>query len=110
MNEVENKVIEKIKKKYNSIRQFAIEIDVPYTTIKSGLSAGIGGMAVDTVIKMAHALDMTVDELIGAPPLNKNAAEKINKRAELYAQAKASDDPVLQGLINAIDKLLGIDE
>lgn len=106
---MENIVLEKIKQKYKSVRQFAIEIDVPYTTIKSGLASGVGGMAVDTVIKMAHALDMTVDELIGAPPLNPSKAEKDRKRAELYAEAKQSNDPVVKALIDAIDKLLGID-
>lgn len=84
-----------IKSKYKSVRQFAIEIDVYHN--KKRLNAGIGGMAVDTVIKMARALDVMVDELIGAPPIKLQKAEVNQKRAELYAQAKASDDPVLKG-------------
>jgi DNA-binding Xre family transcriptional regulator len=52
-----------IKKQYKSIRQFALAINVPYSTIKSGLNAGIGGMAVDTVIKMCNALNIRVEDL-----------------------------------------------
>lgn len=49
--------------KYKSIRQFALDAEIPYTTVKSGLEKGIGGMAVETVIKMCKALCTTVDEL-----------------------------------------------
>ena len=49
--------------KYKSVRQFAIEAGIPYTTVKSGLEKGIGGMAVETVIKMCKVLGTTVDEL-----------------------------------------------
>lgn len=52
-----------IKDKFKSVRQFSFETGIPYTTIKSGLAKGIGGMAIDTVIKMCDALGITVEEL-----------------------------------------------
>lgn len=58
-----NYVRDLILEKYKSIRQFALAIHVPYSTIKSGLNAGIGGMAVETVIKMCNALDLRVEDL-----------------------------------------------
>lgn len=60
-------VIDLINKQYKSVRQFAIAIDVPYTTIKSGLKAGIGGMSVDTVLKMCEALGIKAEDLRNMP-------------------------------------------
>lgn len=61
--DVTQHVLDLISKKYGSIRQFAMAIRVPYSTIKSGLKAGIEGMAVETVIKMCDGLDISVDDL-----------------------------------------------
>ncbi len=101
-------IIEIIKKRYKSVRQFSIEIGVPYTTIKSGLNAGIGCMAVDTVIKMARALDMTVEQLIEADPPQIKGHERVFM--ETYLKAKHSDQETVKALVGAIDKILGIKE
>jgi hypothetical protein len=54
-----------IKERYKSIRQFAAAVDIPYTTIKSGLKSGLGGMAVDNVFKICTALGLNVEDLYG---------------------------------------------
>jgi hypothetical protein len=56
-------ILKLINEKYKSIRQFSIAADIPYSTVKSGLKAGIKGMAVETVIKMCTALDIQMDTL-----------------------------------------------
>lgn len=56
-------ILKLISEKYKSIRQFSIAADIPYSTVKSGLKAGINGMAVETVIKMCSALDIQMDTL-----------------------------------------------
>ena len=56
MDELTMTVKSEIKRKYKSVRQFAAAIDVPQSTIISGLRKGIGGMAFDTVVKMCTAL------------------------------------------------------
>lgn len=53
-----------IKGKYKSIRQFALAADIPYSTVKSGLKAGINGMAVETVIKMCTTLGIRLESLM----------------------------------------------
>lgn len=55
-----------IRKKYKSIRQFAIAADIPYSTVKGGLRSGIQGMAVETVIKMCEALQIRVEDLLAS--------------------------------------------
>lgn len=56
MDELTMTVKNEIKRKYKSVRQFASVIDVPQSTIISGLRKGVGGMAFDTVVKMCNSL------------------------------------------------------
>lgn len=55
---------QKLKKiilaKYNSVREFAKIIDIPSSTLNSALEKGIGGMAVDRVIKICDELNIDV--------------------------------------------------
>lgn len=50
------------QKGYN-IKSFSEYINVPYTTILTMLKRGIGGTAVDTIIKVCEALGVSVDAL-----------------------------------------------
>lgn len=47
-----------ILKQYRSVRQFAIEMDIPYSTLVTALERGIEGMAYGTVIKMCDKLSL----------------------------------------------------
>lgn len=58
--QIKNLIIEK----YGSIRQFALKIDVPYTTIDTILRRGIDNSNVTNVIKMCKALNISVDKSI----------------------------------------------
>jgi molybdenum-dependent DNA-binding transcriptional regulator ModE len=99
-----------IKEKYGSIRQFAIALDIPYSTIKSGLNAGVGGMAVDTVIKMCDALGIKVEELKGYPDTGNAMTAKEKALLDKYNRVKNSNDPKDKAVADAIDRLLGISE
>lgn len=43
---------------YKSVRQFAIEMEIPYSTLVTALDRGIEGMAYGTVIKMCDRLNL----------------------------------------------------
>jgi len=43
---------------YKSVRQFAIEMQIPYSTLVTALDRGIEGMAYGTVIKMCDKLNL----------------------------------------------------
>ena len=43
---------------YRSLRQFAIEMEIPYSTLVTALERGIEGMAYGTVIRMCGKLNM----------------------------------------------------
>ncbi len=56
--EREQRLRNAILDRYKSIRQFALTVDVPYSSIMTGLSNGITGMSFDTVIKICRALGL----------------------------------------------------
>ena len=47
-----------ILKQYKSVRQFALEMGIPYSTLVTALDRGIEGMAYGTVIRMCDKLSL----------------------------------------------------
>ena len=47
-----------ILRQYRSVRQFAIDMEIPYSTLVTALERGIEGMAYGTVIKMCDKLSL----------------------------------------------------
>ena len=47
-----------ILKQHKSVRQFAIEMEIPYSTLVTALDRGIEGMAYGTVIRMCDRLNL----------------------------------------------------
>jgi predicted transcriptional regulator len=47
-----------ILSRYKSIRQFAVEMNIPYSTLITALERGVDGMAYSTVIKICEALSL----------------------------------------------------
>lgn len=54
----EQKLRNLILDRYTSLRQFAIEIDIPYSTLMTLLSRDIGGASFDIVILICKKLDV----------------------------------------------------
>lgn len=48
---------------YVSLRQFSIEADIPYSTLMTMLSRGIGGASFDMVIRICRKLGIDPCEL-----------------------------------------------
>ena len=49
--------------RYTSLRQFSIEADIPYSTLMTLLTRGIGGASFDTVVQICKALEIDPREL-----------------------------------------------
>ncbi|MCI6552165.1 MAG: transcriptional regulator [Lachnospiraceae bacterium] len=49
---------QEILSQYKSVRQFALEMQIPYSTLVTALDRGIEGMAYGTVIKMCDKLNL----------------------------------------------------
>ena len=54
----EQKLRNLILDRYTSFRQFAIEADIPYSTLMTLLSRDIGGASIDIVILICKKLDI----------------------------------------------------
>lgn len=59
----EQKLRNAILDRFISLRQFAEKADIPYSTVMTILSRGIGGSSFDTVLKICKTLDMDPREL-----------------------------------------------
>ena len=94
-----------ILKQYKSVRQFAIDMEIPYSTLVTALDRGIEGMAYGTVIRICDKLSLKpVDfsslekgEVLGEKllenrvmqyyiQLNKRGRKKILEMMEDYVQ------------------------
>ncbi len=65
MKDKRTEIIEKlIAEKYPNVKAFAETIQIPYTTLKSMLTRGIGNASVDNVIKVCKGLGITTDQLV----------------------------------------------
>ncbi|MCM1027406.1 MAG: helix-turn-helix domain-containing protein [Roseburia sp.] len=49
---------QEILRQYRSVRQFAMEMNIPYSTLVTALERGIEGMAYGTVIRMCDKLNL----------------------------------------------------
>ena len=49
--------------RYISLRRFALEADIPYSTLMTLLSRGVGGASFDVVMHICGKLDMDPGEL-----------------------------------------------
>lgn len=44
--------------RYNSLRQFSMETDIPYSSLMTLLTRGVGGTSFDTVVQICKALEI----------------------------------------------------
>jgi len=81
----EDKLKDLILKRYHSIREFTIAIDIPYTTMDSIFRRGVGNSSVSNVIKICKALGISADALADGEivPVKKRTATPINDRFEV---------------------------
>jgi hypothetical protein len=82
---VEEKIKNIILNRYKSLREFSIEYDIPYTTLKSMLERGVGNSSVTNVIKLCKALNISADALADGEitQVKERTTCKINDRIEI---------------------------
>lgn len=61
----EQKLRNLILDRYKSLRQFALETDIPYSTLMTILSRDIGGASFDVVVKICKKLEVNPLEFYG---------------------------------------------
>lgn len=89
-----------------TVKDFAASIEMPYTTLLGMLKNGLGGAAVDNVIRVCRALDLTVEELLHLDDGQQTAPEPFSlsdheRALILEYRSRAAMRP-------AVDLLLGL--
>ena len=59
----EQKLRNLILDRYDSLRKFALEADIPYSTLMTLLSRDIGGASFDTVVQICKKLNIDPNEI-----------------------------------------------
>lgn len=62
MDKITEQIKNKLRSKYPSIKCFSEVSGIPYTTITSALTKGVGGTSYDTVVKMCNLLNIRQSE------------------------------------------------
>lgn len=60
---IEETLREYINERYGSVRAFAIQHDIAYTTVVSVLKRGIDNSSITTIVRICDALNISPDEL-----------------------------------------------
>lgn len=100
----ENYIKDLIKEKGYSVKSFAEHIGIPYSTLRSILSSGVGGASVDNAIRICQGLGITVDTL-NKCETNPSVFSLSEKEKELISAYRSQ--PSIQ---IAVDRLLGIED
>jgi repressor LexA len=100
----ENYIKQLIKDNGYNIKSFAQKIGIPYSTLLSALNGSIGGMSIDTVIKICTGLNITIDDLQNCDNIMRHKI-KLNEQEKRLVIAYRQN-PLMQ---DAVNKLLGID-
>ncbi|MVX63861.1 XRE family transcriptional regulator [Clostridium chromiireducens] len=72
-----------ILSKYSSIREFSKIAEIPSTTLTSALDKGIGGMAVDRIIKICEILNIDIKTF---EPINDSLNKSLSKKETILLE------------------------
>lgn len=67
---IEDEIKKMIESKYGNVKNFSIQNDLPYTTVRSILERGVLNAKVENVIKMADGLGMKAEDLFDGESKN----------------------------------------
>lgn len=113
----EDKLRQYILSKYRSLREFAQEIKMPYSTISTIMNKGIEGTSVNKIITICHALNISTDDLVQGRivPLNQNTTptsvedlvadltRKLMNTDNLTIDERPATEEDLHSIINGIE-------
>lgn len=101
----EEKLKDLIKTKYGNILNFSKSIDLPNSTLATILKYGVNKASISSIIKICHALEISVDELAKGNIVSLEHKDRlmdelpllmayINKHREDYADITIDGEPL----------------
>lgn len=85
-----------ISKQYRSVRQFALAVGVPLSTVNSALNNGVGGSSFDTVVLICKALGIKALGDDAAFYLTEKTEELLTRYATLDEYGRHTIDAVMR--------------
>lgn len=120
---IEDKLKKYILKRFSSLREFTIAIDMSYSTVDSILRRGVGNSSVTNIIKICKFLGISVDELANGNivPIGSNTTDPTTTEiTEILTDVKAklthgdgltmNGKPIDQESINSLVEAMEIGE
>jgi len=99
-----------ILRQYRSVRQFALEMGIPYSTLVTALERGIDGMAYGTVIRMCDKLSLNPVDFSSLDKLSLNPVDFSSLERDTSLGAQLLENRVMQYYVklnqNGRDKIL----
>lgn len=80
---LEDKLKDLIIKRFGSVRQFSLKINIPYTTVDTILKRGIDNSNVGNVLKMCKALNISIDYLLDNKEIQANNLSQNKQEQDL---------------------------
>lgn len=117
---IEEQLKNEILNNYKSVRAFTQKIDIPYSTLDTIFKRGIGGVGVNTVLKIFNELSLDIESIDkgvlthsdskNSPVLNTYEKKLISSYRSLNNQGKQklleySDDLICSGNYNKVYKI-----
>ena len=123
---IEEKLKMYILTKYHSIREFTMEIDLPYSTMATILKRGIENSNVNNIIKICQALKISADELaagnivplpvsndpevVALEDITESAKQKLNEAKEVTLDGVPIKKDMLRRFIAYFDLLIEMEK
>ena len=82
----EKELKEYIEQKYGNIRAFALEIDIPYTTMRSILERGLMNAKAENVFKICKKLNIKPEDLLSDIQYKPNLQNNFHKLENIVGQ------------------------
>ena len=79
---------------FKNISRFSKASEVPYTTIKSFIERDLNKASIDSVVKIAKTLDVSVEYLIGEDPLQESSVKESSSSYFYYPQSVSAGLPM----------------
>lgn len=105
---IEEELKNLILSKYKSLREFSIELNMPYSTLDTILKRGIQKASINNIIKICNCLDISTDELANEKIVAKNDSIKrpnyTNHEKELIKKYRRLDKRGKQAVDDTLER------
>lgn len=103
----EERLKSEILARYESMRQFAASIDMPYSTLDSIFKRGLENASIGNILKIFDALELSIDTLGEGEIVPRRPAVSVPGESELVCLYRSMNDECRNHLLNTARLIVG---